>query len=291
MTNLETLLAPFDLPEGWYQTRLPQVRLFKASEHIGRCPIVYEPGLCIVLQGHKVGHLGERSFQYDADHYLVTSVAVPFECETFATPEQPVLGLYISIDLPLLNELILQLEDEPELRNPSSLPCATGPAVMDEALKDTVRRLLGCLASAAESRVLGPGLLREMLYRALCGCQAGTLYALARKGSQFARVARAIHKIQHDYDSSLDIEQLASHAGMSPSAFHRAFKSVTHDSPLQYLKKIRLNKARDLMLQQGMKAYLAADSVGYESASQFSREFKRYFGRSPAEMAQELRPA
>jgi len=110
-------------------------------------------------------------------------------------------------------------------------------------------------------------------------------------GGTFSQVARALMVMQNDYAAKVDVEQLASTARMSSSAFHRAFKEITSDSPMQYLKKVRLTRARDLMVQESMKAYMAADMVGYESSSQFSREFKRYFGQSPAEMMRELRPA
>ncbi len=136
---------------------------------------------------------------------------------------------------------------------------------------------------------MGPGLVREILYRVLCGSRASVLYSLAMHSGTFSQVARALKTIQNNYAGKLDVEQLAGTANLSVSAFHRAFKEITSDSPMQYLKKIRLSKAKDLMLQEDMKAYIAADKVGYESSSQFSREFKRYFGQSPAEMMRELR--
>ncbi len=129
-----------------------------------------------------------------------------------------------------------------------------------------------------------------ILYRALCGTQAPVLYSLAMYNSgTFSKVAQVLKIMQSDYAEKLDVEQLADMAHMSTSAFHRAFKNITSDSPMQYLKKIRLTKARDFMMQESMKSYIAADRVGYESPSQFSREFKRYFGQSPAEMMRELR--
>jgi AraC-like DNA-binding protein len=246
--------------------------------------MIYDPGICIVAQGRKIGYLGNRSFPYDANNYLVTSVSTPFHCETLATPEAPVLGLHIDIDLPLLHELIAQLDREhpPAGRSGTALPCAIGPATLTPEMAEAVARLLTCLQSETESRILGPGLIREILFRALQGQQAPVLYALASHGGHFARVARALKLIQSGYAESLDVERLARQANMSTSAFHRAFKEVTSDSPLQYLKKIRLSKARDFMSQHGMRASVAADMVGYESASQFSREFKRYFGQSPS---------
>lgn len=221
------------------------------------------------------------------------SATLPFECETFASPESPLLGLYIDIDLPQLNVLIDELgaaamtADEAE----QAMPRAIAPVPLEADMLDAIARLIRCLGDAHERRILGPGLLREILFRALQGGQASALYALAAHNGQFARVARALQLIQHDYAQHLDVEQLARQANMSTSAFHRAFKEVTDDSPLQYLKKIRLSKARDFIVQQGMKAYVAADQVGYESASQFSREFKRYFGHSPAQLMREAQSA
>jgi transcriptional regulator GlxA family with amidase domain len=173
----------------------------------------------------------------------------------------------------------------------TGLPRGIGPAVMDEDMAGATTRLVRSLQSETESQILGPGLVREILYRALCGTQATVLYSLAMHSGAFSQVARALKIMQNDYAGKLDVEQLASTARMSASAFHRAFKEITSDSPIQYLKKIRLTKARDLIVQESMKAYLAADKVGYESPSQFSREFKRYFGQTPAEMMREIHAA
>jgi len=192
-----------------------------------------------------------------------------------------------------LNDLIGRLGLQAEIGGTSEkgLPRGIGPAVMDKDMADATTRLVKCLQSEAESQILGPGLVREILYRALCGTQAPVLFSLAMHGGTFAQVARALTVMQSDFSAKLDVEQLANKARMSASAFHRAFKEITSDSPIQYLKKVRLTKARDLMVQKNMKAYIAADQVGYESPSQFSREFKRYFGQSPADMVRELRAA
>jgi len=253
--------------------------------------MVYDPGVCIVVQGHKIGYLGGRKFRYDANHYLVTSVTMPFECETFASPEEPLRGLYIDIDMGQLRDLIGRMDVQPEIVNGGdrTLPRGIGPAVMDKEMLDATTRLVKCLRSETESQILGPGLVREILYRVLCGTQAPVLYSLAMHSGTFSQVARVLKLMQSDYAENLDVEQLANAAHLSVSAFHRAFKEITSDSPMQYLKKIRLTRARDLMVQERMKAYMAADKVGYESPSQFSREFKRYFGQSPAEMMRELR--
>ncbi len=294
MSQMADLLKSFPIADsGATESGLNGVLLFKETKHIPRRPMVYEPGICIVAQGHKIGFLGGQKFQYDANNYLVTMVTMPFECETFATPESPLLGLYIDIDMSQLHDLIgrLGLHAEIGCAGEKGLTRGIGPAVMDKEMADATTRLVKCLQSETESQILGPGLVREILYRALCGTQAPVLYSLAMHSGTFSQVARALNIMKNNYSDKLEVEQLASTARMSASAFHRAFKEITSDSPMQYLKKVRLTKARDLMVQENMKAYLAADQVGYESSSQFSREFKRYFGQSPADMMRELRAA
>jgi AraC-like DNA-binding protein len=216
---------------------------------------------------------------------------MPFESESFATPDKPLRGLYIYIDMAQLHDLIGRMGLQPpvQMESDKSLPLGIGPASMDSEMYDATTRLVKCLRSETESQILGPGLVREILYRALCGSQSQVLYSLAMNSGAFSQVAHALKMIQTEYSKKLDVDRLAEIARMSPSAFHRAFKEITSDSPMQYLKKVRLTKARDLMLNEELKAYSAADRVGYESASQFSREFKRYFGKSPAELIKELR--
>jgi AraC-like DNA-binding protein len=294
MSEMAELMNRLPLTDGGAtESRLEGVRLFKSTHPMPRQPIVYDPGICIIAQGRKIGYLGGQAFQYDANQYLVTSVTMPFECETFASPEEPLLGLYIDVDMTQLHDLIGRLDRDAQIgaNGEKILPRGIGPAVMDADMADATTRLLKCLRSGPESQILGPGLLREILYRALCGTQAPVLYSPAMHGGTFSQVARALKIMQSDFAAKLDVEQLAGTARMSASAFHRAFKEITSESPMQYLKKVRLTKAKDLMVQENMKAYIAAGKVGYESASQFSREFKRYFGQSPAEMMRAVRAA
>jgi AraC-like DNA-binding protein len=267
---------------GAVESKLEGVRFFKDTKHVARRPILY-----------KVAYLGSKAFRYDRDNYLVTSVSMPFECESFPSPDNPLLGLFIDIDMGRLNDLISQmgLHDEVAALAENELSLAIGPSPMDADMKDAAIKLLKALRTEQEARILGPGLVREIYYRALCGRQAPVLHALARSTGAFSKMARVISFMEGKYSEKLDVQQLADSANMSVSAFHKTFKEVTASSPLQYLKKIRLARARDLIVQQNMKAYLAADAVGYESPSQFSREFKRHYGQSPAEMMRELRSA
>jgi AraC-like DNA-binding protein len=290
MSQMTDLFERFDLPELFSESNLEGVRFFKSHHHTPRTPLIYDPGIFIVAQGRKKGFLSDLIFQYDANNYLVTSLPIPFECETFATEEAPFLGLYIDINMPVLHEMIGQLGAHNRIdTKKNQIPKGVGPAKMDDSMHDAVVRLLKCLQSKTESEILGPCLIKEILYRVLRGTQASSLLALAEHNSHFAGVSRSLQSIHSDYASKLDVEQLAEIAGLSVSSYHRAFKKVTSESPVQYLKKIRLTRARDFIINHQMKAYIAADEVGYESPSQFSREFKRYFGQSPAEMIKESR--
>lgn len=294
MGNLIELLDDLATVDGdAVETRLKGVRVFKDTRHVRRRPMLYNPGICIVASGHKVAYLKEQEFRYDENNYLVTSVSMPFECESFPSPEVPLLGLFIDIDMVQLNDLISQMDPQADMAGPEggAFPLGIGPSPMDEDMEGAAVKLLKAVRTDREARILAPGFVREIYYRALCGRQAPVLYALAKGSNAFSQVARVINLLEDNYSEKLDVQQLARSANMSVSAFHKAFKEVTADSPLQYLKKIRLARARDLIVRQNMKAYLAADAVGYESPSQFSREFKRHYGQSPAEVIREMRPA
>ncbi len=292
MSSMVKLLTELATVDGdAVESKLPGVRFFKDTQHVARRPMLYNPGICIVASGHKVAYLGGQTFRYDVDNYLVTSVAMPFECESFPSPEKPLLGMFIDIDIAQLNELISQMESHTTVEDltDNEFKLAIGPSPMDGDMQDAAIKLIKALRTEQEARILAPGLVKEIYYRALCGRQAPVMYSLVRGSSAFSQVARVIQLMEGSYSEKLDVQQLADSANMSVSAFHKAFKEITADSPLQYLKKIRLSRARDLIVQQKMKAYLAADEVGYESPSQFSREFKRHFGRTPAEIMRDAR--
>ena len=159
MSKMAELLRSFPtINDGPTASRLNGVLLFKETKHIPRKPMVYNPGICIVVQGHKIGYLGGRKFRYDANHYLVTSVTMPFECETFASPEEPLRGLYIDIDMGQLRDLIGRVDLQAEIGNGGerTLPRGIGPAVMDEAMLDATTRLVKCLQSETESQIWVP---------------------------------------------------------------------------------------------------------------------------------------
>ena len=285
--TLVSLLSELTSEEGVRPSCLPGVKLMRSTENWPRVPVTYEPGVVIIAQGKKRGHLGGRTFNYDANNYLVLSVPLPFECDTEGSKEQPMLGVFVGVTPSIVAELLMEIRNLPPVTEPQAL--AVRSYALDDELADAALRLLLCMRNEDDNRILGPQIIREIIYRVLLRERSGTLRALATPHSHFGQISRALSRMHADYAKSVDISTLASEAGMSVSTFHSHFKAVTSSPPLQYLKSIRLQKARMLMAHDGFTASTAAREVGYESASQFSREFKRYFGNTPAAVAEEMR--
>ena len=271
-------LAPI---EGYSLCALPDVRFLRSNRPLTRTPVLYDPGIVIVCQGRKRGYLGDDVYLYDANQYLVVSVPLPFSMETEASAEEPLLAIYLRLDFSLAAELMLQLEELDAVSSSEPAGMATTP--LDLPLARTVLRLLHAMRDPLEAQVIGPSIVRELYFRVFIGQQGGSMRAALSRQGHFGKISRAIRKIHASFAQALTVEDLAGEANMSIATFHAHFKSVTDSSPIQYIKSTRLHQARLLMARNGMTAAGAAASVGYESASQFSREFKRLFGSSPHE--------
>lgn len=276
---------------GYTPSPVPRVKILYVDRHSPRQPVMYEPGIVIVFQGHKVGYCGNKKFQYDPRNYLLMTVPLPFECETFASPELPLVGLAVNIDTQMLQDLLIDIGDDDYLMQPRAESNGVNLAEMTGELLCATERLLDVMANPLDARVLGPQIVREILYYVLRGACGASLQELVNRHTHFSQIAKALRRIEHQYADSINVEQLASEVNMSVSAFHHNFKAVTNTSPLQYVKSYRLHKARLLMVHDGLKASTAAIRVGYESASQFSREFKRLFGMTPSDEVARLREA
>ena len=281
MVQLLEQLAPL---EGYNLSALADVRFLRSNRPLSNTPVLYDPGIVILCQGRKRGYLGDDVYVYDAQHYLVVSVPVPFTMETEASAAEPMLAVYMRLDLQLASELMLQVD---EVFGPSeAAPKGMYASPMDDPLRASTLRFLEAMSDPGDAQILGPALVREIYYRILTGAQGGSMRAALHQQGHFGKVSRAIRRIHSSYEQRLDVESLAEEAGMSVPSFHVHFRNVTDSSPMQYLKATRLHQARLLMLHGAMPAATAAFNVGYESASQFSREFKRFFGRTPlAEVA------
>jgi len=286
-SRLASLVAELAQGEGISPSRLADVKFMRTTHCHPRSPVSYEPGIFIIVQGRKTGYLGRRRFVYDANNYLVLAVPLPFECEVEGTPEAPLLGVKIGVTPATVAELCMQIEQGAPMKRQQLQAIEATP--LDEALSNCAERLLECLRSADDARILGPQIAREITYRVLLGPLGHNLRALAAPHTHFGQISRVLTQIHADYARSLDVGTFARYAGMSVSTFHAHFKAVTSSSPLQYVKNVRLHKARMLMVNEGATASAAASQVGYVSASQFSREFKRLFGDCPATVANQLR--
>ena len=279
-------------PDGAAPSALTGGTLTRTTRAMVPVPVMYEPCIVIVAQGMKRFHLPDRVIHYDAHNYLVLTVPVPADCETVIDASGPFLAVSIRIDLALLSDLLLGVAGTALVQKPR---CGTQPdswvsaPAITPALSNVAVRLLECIRLPLDAKVLGPQLVRELTYRILCGEDGGALQNLLLAQGAQAQIHRILHRMHAEYAAPLDIPSLAQEAGMSVSALHAHFKAVTATSPMQYVKTIRLHKARMLMVQDGLGAASAAERVGYGSPSQFSREFKRLFGSPPADEAQRVR--
>ena len=283
------LLSSLTPKEGFTLTALDGVKLMRWNRSIPRSPVFYEPSIVFVCQGRKVGYLGGEVYQYNPQQFLILSVPLPFESETIATPEEPLLAISIRINLSVISELLISLEHTAPMQVNGKSGISSTP--LDKQLSNAVVRLLECLQSRTEAAVLGQSIIREIHYRLLTSAQCSAILAAHSTHSNLGKISKALRLIHAEYANTLNVDTLAAVSAMSVPSFHAAFRDVTATSPIQYLKKTRLHKARLLMVQDGMNATLAATKVGYESASQFSREFKRMFGRSPMEEVSAVRTA
>lgn len=284
MVELIERLAP---SEGYTLSTLDGVTLMRSNRPLARTPALYEPSIVIVAQGRKRGFHGGQTHVYDAQHYLVLAVPLPFEIETEASPQEPMLGIALRVDPTMTAELALAVDEaRPHV---DARPLALFATPVDERIGDATLRLLEALSDPGEAKLLGPGMVREITYRVLTGEQGGSLRAALTQGGHFGRIAKALRRIHTQYDQELNVTTLAWEANMSVPAFHAHFKAVTSTSPIQYIKAMRLHQARLMIIRSGVSAATAAGQVGYGSASQFSREFKRMFGRSPLEEARHLK--
>lgn len=244
---------------------------------------MYHPLFCVVARGRKRVILGSEEFHYEPGSYLVVSADLPVTGQVI---EAPYLGCVLTLDPGVLAELLLEI---PPLagQRPASKALAVSP--LEKDLLDPLLRLLRLLDQPRDIAVLAPLIEREILYRLLHGPQGHMLRQLALPASQLSHISRAIHAIRDRFDQALRVDELARVAGMSAPSFHRHFRAVTNMSPLQFQKRIRLQEARRLLLSQNANAASVAFDVGYESPSQFSREYRRLFGAPPGRDTTQVR--
>ena len=256
------------------------VSLHRRSAPTPPCRTTYHPGIIVVAQGSKQANLGRNTFIYDAGHYLLTAVDLPIvSWVAQATQEAPCLVLSLKLDISVVQDL-LSREEIRVADAPSDSPAMSIGETTPEFL-DACCRLLNLLDSPQDIPFLSGLVQREIIYRVLRGHEGTRLRAVATLGDQSHRTAKAISWIAANYAKALHVEELAQIASMGVSTLHHHFRALTAMSPLQYQKQLRLQSARNLMLNNGLDAASAAFEVGYESPTQFNREYKRFFGQPP----------
>jgi AraC-like DNA-binding protein len=261
-------------------TAIPGLSLYRRDEPTQPTRGMYEPSICMIAQGAKRALLGGETYVYDAHHFLITSVDLPTVVQIIkASREKPCLALMMKLDQREISQLMVDSNLPPPHPQQSSRGMATGEVTLP--LLTAFQRLIDLLDDPKDIPILAPIIQREIFYRLLVGDQGVRLRQMASAGSQSQQIARAIYWLKGNFARPLRIDDLATQVNMSTSTFHHHFRAVTAMSPLQYQKWLRLNEARRLMLAENQDAATAAFEVGYESPSQFSREYSRLFGTPP----------
>ena len=261
-------------------TAIPGLSLYRRDAPTQPTSSMQEPSLCLIAQGVKRVLLGDDTYVLDVHHFLITSVDLPTVVQIIqASREKPYLSLLLQLDQREMAQLMVDSHLPSPRAQQSSRGMATGEVTLP--LLTACQRLIDLLAAPQDIPILAPLIQREILYRLLVGDQGARLRQIASAGSQSHQIAQAIEWLKRHYTLPLRIEDLAAHVHMSPSTFHHHFRALTAMSPLQYQKWLRLNEARRLMLTERLDAATTAFQVGYESPSQFSREYRRVFGAPP----------
>jgi AraC-like DNA-binding protein len=262
------------------QTGIASLRLYRRSEPTACASAAYEPSLVVFVQGQKRINVGKTIHICDGSTFLLTSIDLPVVSQvTAASQKEPILALVLRLEMPVVREILSQHEFHLSGEPADARGMAVG--VTSAGLLDACLRLVNLLDAPQDIPFLGGLVEREIVYRLLRSPQGGHLRAIATLGEQSHRTAKAVEWLRMNYAKPLRVEELASMARMGVSTLHHQFRSLTAMSPLQYQKQLRLHVARERMLNAGLDAASAAFEVGYESASQFNREYSRFFGQPP----------
>ena len=272
--------------EGFIDMGIGTVGIFRSDKPHTKKPALYDPHIVIVAQGRKKIFLGDKEYIYDSEHYFVETVPLPLSCEAIIEEGKPLIGIVIKVSPQIIGEILFEMETAPPSSKQVSKTIYSSP--LSEEIVDACIRLIQTVDSKNAKRVLGPIFVKEILFHILNGDNGEILRELSNNNREFYQIARVINDIHENYSKPIAVQSLAKEAGMSPTAFHASFKAMTSISPLQYVKNVRLHKAKEFLQNEGEKVNTTAMRVGYESSSQFSREYKRCFGISPAKDRQGL---
>lgn len=274
--------------ENFINTPIDGFALHRWDQSTSPTSYSLKPSICLISQGSKQVILGDETYVYDANHFLISSVDLPVVANIIdATPDKPYLGLILELDLKEISQLVV----ESELFFSNNKQTQSGMAVgeLTPEILNAFQRLVNLSDDPDSIAILAPMIKREIFYRLLKTPQGQLLYQIATAGSHSHQISKAIDWLNSHFSQPLSVNELAQYSGMSKSAFHAHFRSITSMTPLQFQKKLRLNEARRLMLAENLDASETTYKVGYESPSQFSREYSRFFGLPPKRDIEVLR--
>ena len=276
------------LDEGFNDTLIPGFKVIFTTQTFESVQSIYKPSLCVILQGAKKVIVGDKIYSYSPGEYIVASVEVPVTGQiTKASPKEPYMCLMIELEPSMIFDV---LKDTPSFKTQQSADkSGTYVSKVEDGIYDAFIRLIKCLDTPADANFLSANILREVIYRLVIGSNGEVVRQMGVAGSQNQRVTNAITILKKKFNITVNIEELAHEVGMSPSTFHKHFKDITNMSPLQYQKLIRLQEARRLLMIETGDAATVAFEVGYESPSQFNREYSRLFGKPPKQDMKSLK--
>jgi len=278
-------LYKIDEKNGFIDTHIEEIKLFKITNNEQLAPLFYNKGFSFIGHGKKIAYVNDETYEYGKTDYLIVCSPQAVECETFILGDEPLIGIYVNLNINRLNKIVKEFLKQEEVIKPKdnifqTVTCNIKTKVMD----DIFIKILKTLENKTESKILSNGLLDELYFRILQSEKGYMLEQLSLQNSNLSKISNVIQYVVNNIDKKITLEDMAQKADMSVNNFHKLFKEAQNDTPIQFIKKIRLNKAKQLIIYENHKAIEASESVGYSNFSQFSREFKRYFGESPSKI-------
>lgn len=268
-------------PQGVVSSYVPGVNFFWSEKSVDFSSMVYPSGIGFILHGSKLGIFGDHQFNYDPDNFLLVTISTPLICKTIASTRDPVYGVFLQTNAATIREMVMEMGGDNAL--PNQLTRGVEPVPISDALKDAVTRLAAVVVSPIDSKILGESITREVLYRVLQSPHGHALYDSMIKDTPEHKITSVVEYIKQSYSQRITVDSLASLSNMSASHFYREFKLLTGTSPIQFIKQIRLSKARNLIVHDKKQVTVAADEVGYRNLSQFHRDFKLHFKVTPTQ--------
>lgn len=288
LDTLNKLCKIYDLEKktGFTDTYIDEIKLFKISNNEQLIPLFYKKGFSFIGQEKKVGYVSTNSEEYGEANYLINCAPQVSECETFIIGKEPLLGIYITLNTNRLNRIVkkfIDIKDSYKLKKTHSYTVMCN--IRTSIIQDVYFKLLSILHNKVEANMLSDGLLDELYFRILQSPNGFMLEQLCQKNSTLSKISNVTEYILNNLEKKISLDDMAKLSDMSINNFHKLFKEAQQDTPIQFMKKMRLNKAKELIKYDNQKAIEASLNVGYTSFSQFSREFKREFGKSPSKIS------